>query len=122
LHVPPNDLAGIFAHRIRGQHEEQWRDILLGGPEAVGLNPEQRKAVQMTGINLFPVEVERLFRAQLVQRSSKVRIVASSCVNRRDSVTYQNVSFLQNIATSKIPSNARFNVKRSEKCPPSGKR
>jgi hypothetical protein len=49
LHVPPSDLAGIFARRIRGQHEEPWLDILLGGPEAVGLNPEQRKAVEMTG-------------------------------------------------------------------------
>jgi len=59
LHVPPSDLAGIFARRIRGQHEEPWLDILLGGPEAVGFNPEQRKAVEMTGINLLHVEIER---------------------------------------------------------------
>src|SRR6516162_8045074 len=61
LHVPPNDVAGIFARRIRGQHEEAWLDILLGGPEAVGLNPEQRKAVEMTGINLLHVEAVKGF-------------------------------------------------------------
>src|SRR5580658_6868714 len=71
LCIPPNDLAGIFARRIRGQHEEPWLDILFSGPEAVGLNPEQRKAVEMTGINLLPVEIERLFGAQRVHAKFK---------------------------------------------------
>jgi hypothetical protein len=49
LHISPNDLAGFFARRIGGKHEEPWLHILLGSPEAVGLNPEQRKAVEMRG-------------------------------------------------------------------------
>jgi len=60
LHISPNDLAGFFARRIGGKHEEPWLHALLGSPEAVGLNPEQRKAVEMTGINLLPVEIQRL--------------------------------------------------------------
>jgi hypothetical protein len=60
LHIPPSDLAGFFARRIGGQHEEPWLDIVLGGSEAVCLNPEQRKAVEMTGINPLHVEIERL--------------------------------------------------------------
>jgi hypothetical protein len=71
LHIPPNDLAGFFARRIGGQHEEPWLDILLGGPEAVGLNPEQRKAAEMKGINLLHVEIERLFGAQCTREIQK---------------------------------------------------
>jgi hypothetical protein len=40
-------------------------------------------------MNLLPIEFERLFGGSVYTRSSKVRIVASSCVNRRDSVTYK---------------------------------
>ena len=78
LHISPNDLAGFFARRIGGQHEEPWLDILFGGPEPVGLNPEQRKAAEMTGINLLPVEIERLFGAQFVHakfKSSHCRLI-----------------------------------------------
>ena len=67
LHIPPNDLAGFFACRIRGQHEEPWLDIFLGGPEAAG--PQSRTAercAEITGINLLHVEIERLFSAQFV--------------------------------------------------------
>ena len=63
MHIPPSDLAGFFARCIGDQHEEPWLDILLGGSEAVGHNPEQRKAVEMTGINLLHMEIERLFGA-----------------------------------------------------------
>jgi hypothetical protein len=51
--------------------KKPWLDILLGGPEAVGHNPEQRKAVEMTGINLLHLEIERLFGAQLVHAKFK---------------------------------------------------
>src|SRR5471032_1057555 len=71
LHIPPSDLAGFFARRIGGQHEEPWLGILLCGPEAVGLNPEERKAAEMTGINLIHVEIERLFGAQFVHAKFK---------------------------------------------------
>ena len=71
LYIPPNDLAWFFARRIGGQHEEPWLDILLGGPEAVSLNPEQRKAAEMAGVNLLPVEIERLFGAQCVHPKFK---------------------------------------------------
>jgi hypothetical protein len=81
LHTPPSDLAGFFARRIGGQHEEPWLDILLGGPEAVGLNPEQQKAAEMTGINLLPVEIERSLVRSFYTRSSNVRIVASYCMD-----------------------------------------
>jgi hypothetical protein len=47
----------------------------------VGLNPEQRKAAEMAGINLLHVEIERLLVRSLYTRSSKVRIVASYCID-----------------------------------------
>jgi hypothetical protein len=37
----------------------------------VGLNPEQRKAAEMAGINLLHVEIERLFSAQFVHAKFK---------------------------------------------------
>jgi hypothetical protein len=85
LYIPPNDLAWFFARRIGGQHEEPWLDILLGGPEAVGLNSEQRKAPDTARINLLPVEIERLFGAQFVHpkfKSSHCRLHAGSPVRK----------------------------------------
>src|SRR3984957_8361412 len=39
-HVPPNDIAGILALRIRNENEGRWLDAVLYGPDAVGLNPK----------------------------------------------------------------------------------
>jgi hypothetical protein len=40
---PANSVLCIYRRsRIGGRYEEPWLDILFGGPEAVGLNPEQR--------------------------------------------------------------------------------
>jgi hypothetical protein len=75
LHIPSNDLAGFFTRCIGGQHEEPWLDILLGGAEAVGLNPEQRKAAEITEINLLSLEIERIFGAQFVH----VKFKSSHC-------------------------------------------
>jgi hypothetical protein len=46
----------------------------------VGLNPEERKAAEMTGINLIHVEIERLFGAQFVHAKFK-SIVISYCID-----------------------------------------
>jgi hypothetical protein len=63
---------GFFASRIGGQHEGPSLDIFVGGPEAVGLNPEQRKAAEMTGIILIHREIERLFGAQCVHAKCEI--------------------------------------------------
>jgi hypothetical protein len=50
---------GFLTRRIGGQHEEPGFDVLPVGPEAVGLNPKQRKAanfqsrqIAITGSNM----------------------------------------------------------------------
>jgi hypothetical protein len=53
----------------------------FGGPEALGLNPEQRKAAEMTGINLLHVEIERLFGAQFVHAKFKSSHCRLHCID-----------------------------------------
>ena len=47
----------------------------------MGLNPEQGKAVEMAGINLLPVEIERLFGAQFVNAKFKNSDCRSYCID-----------------------------------------
>jgi hypothetical protein len=71
LHVPPTHLRNLLARGIGDEREKPSLRIRRGGPEAVSLDPEEWEAVEVTGIDDIPVEIECLPGAQPVHTKFK---------------------------------------------------